>query len=107
MVCVKPSKDVVYVVSELAERFCLLRFHSGRIVVNLSFFRGALFHLLHDHAIKLDWKRRIQMALNISQAMNNLHCSKPPILHKNLNSINVLVDKVEYFSFVFCVLTSC
>ena len=47
------------------------------------------------------------MALNISQAMNNLHCSKPPILHKNLNSINVLVDKVEYFSFVFCVLTSC
>lgn len=33
------------------------------------------------------------MALDAARAMNYLHGNKPPILHKNLNSINLLVDK--------------
>mmetsp|Transcript_37103 Transcript_37103/g.72883 ORF Transcript_37103/g.72883 Transcript_37103/m.72883 type:complete len:793 (+) Transcript_37103:39-2417(+) len=55
--------------------------------------QGSLFNILHDKKINLDWHKRIAMARNVAQALNNLHCAKPPILHKTLNSINVLVGK--------------
>lgn len=55
--------------------------------------RGNLYTVLHDKNQKLDWKRRLTMALDAARAMNYLHCCAPPVLHKNLNSINLLVDK--------------
>jgi len=55
--------------------------------------RGSLFGVLKDKNVKLDWKKRMSMALDTAKAMSYLHCSKPPILHKNLTSTNVMVDK--------------
>jgi hypothetical protein len=62
-------------------------------IINEYMSRGNLYSVLHDKGIKLDWKRRIQFAIDTARAMNYLHCSKPPILHKSLNSINILIDK--------------
>ena len=56
--------------------------------------RGNLYAVLHDRTITLDWPRRVSMALDCARALNYLHCSKPVLLHKSLNSINVLVDHV-------------
>jgi len=67
-----------------SEKLCIISEHMSR---------GNLYSVLHDKNLKLDWKRRIMMALDTARALNYLHCSKPPILHKNLNSINILVDK--------------
>ncbi|XP_026446234.1 probable serine/threonine-protein kinase DDB_G0282963 [Papaver somniferum] len=55
--------------------------------------RGSLFRLLQRGTAKLDWRRRINMALDIARGMNYLHHCNPPIIHRDLKSSNLLVDK--------------
>ncbi|GMJ12301.1 hypothetical protein like AT3G06620 [Hibiscus trionum] len=55
--------------------------------------RGSLFHLLQKNAAKLEWRRRVHMALDIARGMNYLHHYNPPIVHRDLKSSNLLVDK--------------
>ncbi|KAL4309240.1 hypothetical protein GQ457_01G030020 [Hibiscus cannabinus] len=55
--------------------------------------RGSLFRLLQKHAAKLDWRRRVHMAMDIARGMNYLHHYNPPIVHRDLKSSNLLVDK--------------
>ncbi|XP_070016426.1 uncharacterized protein [Nicotiana sylvestris] len=55
--------------------------------------RGSLFRLLQKYSSKLEWRRRIHMALDIARGMNYLHHHNPPIVHRDLKSSNLLVDK--------------
>ncbi|THU62651.1 hypothetical protein C4D60_Mb01t07330 [Musa balbisiana] len=55
--------------------------------------RGSLFRLLQRNTMKLDWRRRTLMALDIARGMNYLHHCNPPIIHRDLKSSNLLVDK--------------
>ncbi|KAL7616823.1 hypothetical protein Lser_V15G01637 [Lactuca serriola] len=55
--------------------------------------RGSLFGLLQRNTTKLDWRRRIHMAMDIARGMNYLHHCNPPIIHRDLKSSNLLVDK--------------
>ncbi|KAL6193635.1 hypothetical protein ACLB2K_034719 [Fragaria x ananassa] len=55
--------------------------------------RGSLFRLLQRSTAKLDWRRRVHMALDIARGMNYLHHFNPPIIHRDLKSSNLLVDK--------------
>lgn len=55
--------------------------------------RGSLFGLLQRNAPKLDWRKRIQMALDIALGVNYLHHFSPPIIHRDLKSSNLLVDR--------------
>nr|VDC73149.1 unnamed protein product [Brassica rapa] len=55
--------------------------------------RGSLFRLLQRNTSKLDWRRRINMAMDIARGMNYLHHCSPPIIHRDLKSSNLLVDK--------------
>ncbi|TYH53208.1 hypothetical protein ES332_D09G082900v1 [Gossypium tomentosum] len=55
--------------------------------------RGSLFRLLQRNTTKLDWRRRIHMALDVARGMNYLHHCNPPIIHRDLKSSNLLVDK--------------
>ncbi|KAL1207361.1 putative serine/threonine-protein kinase SIS8 [Cardamine amara subsp. amara] len=55
--------------------------------------RGSLFRLLQRNKSKLDWRRRIHMASDIARGMNYLHHCSPPIIHRDLKSSNLLVDK--------------
>jgi serine/threonine-protein kinase CTR1 len=55
--------------------------------------RGSLYRLLHRPNRELDERRRIRMALDVVKGMNYLHRSSPPIVHRDLKSPNLLVDK--------------
>ncbi|PSR97894.1 Serine/threonine-protein kinase [Actinidia chinensis var. chinensis] len=55
--------------------------------------RGSLFRLLQRNTSRLDWRRRAHMALDIARGMNYLHHCNPPIIHRDLKSSNLLVDK--------------
>ena len=64
---------------------------------------GNLFDLLHDtidddedsenYAVKIPWPRRIRIALDVARGMNFLHTSTPVIIHRDLKSLNILVDE--------------
>ncbi|KAL2603832.1 hypothetical protein AAZV13_09G033400 [Glycine max] len=55
--------------------------------------RGSLFRLLQRNTSKIDWRRRVHMALDVARGVNYLHHCNPPIIHRDLKSSNILVDK--------------
>ncbi|KAF3786142.1 Serine/threonine-protein kinase [Nymphaea thermarum] len=55
--------------------------------------RGSLYKILHRPNCQIDEKRRIRMALDVAKGMNCLHSSVPTIVHRDLKSPNLLVDK--------------
>lgn len=57
--------------------------------------RGSLYRLIHRPAAGeiLDQRRRLRMALDVAKGINYLHCLSPPIVHWDLKSPNLLVDK--------------
>ncbi|PWA67632.1 PAS domain-containing protein tyrosine kinase family protein [Artemisia annua] len=55
--------------------------------------RGSLFNVLHNSGYNLDIKRRLRMAADVARGMNYLHHRNPPIVHRDLKSSNLLVDK--------------
>ena len=45
------------------------------------------------HAVHLDWPKRLNMAMDAAKGMLHLHLCDPPIIHRDLKSPNLLVDK--------------
>ncbi|THG18244.1 hypothetical protein TEA_017188 [Camellia sinensis var. sinensis] len=71
-----------------ASSICLPRLSSQDYARN-----GSLFRLLQRNTTRLDWRRRVHMALDVARGMNYLHHYNPPIIHRDLKSSNLLVDK--------------
>uniref|UniRef100_A0A453CRW7 non-specific serine/threonine protein kinase n=1 Tax=Aegilops tauschii subsp. strangulata TaxID=200361 RepID=A0A453CRW7_AEGTS len=57
--------------------------------------RGSLFRLISKASGGeiLDLRRRLRMALDVAKGINYLHCLNPPIVHWDLKTPNMLVDK--------------
>ncbi|XP_043698334.1 serine/threonine-protein kinase CTR1-like [Telopea speciosissima] len=57
--------------------------------------RGSLYRLLHRPGARevLDERRRLNMAYDVAKGMNYLHRRNPPIVHRDLKSPNLLVDR--------------
>ena len=55
---------------------------------------GNLFELLHGpRPIVLNVKEKLHLALEIARGVNYLHSFNPPILHRDLKSLNILLNK--------------
>ncbi|KAL9243452.1 hypothetical protein vseg_017337 [Gypsophila vaccaria] len=55
--------------------------------------RGSLYRLIHRPNNQLDERRRLRMAFDAARGMNYLHTCTPVIVHRDLKSPNLLVDK--------------
>lgn len=53
---------------------------------------NTVYSLLHEQSnVMLSWKQRLTMAKDIAMGMCYLHECKPPILHRDLKSLNLLL----------------
>ncbi|XP_010273041.1 PREDICTED: serine/threonine-protein kinase-like protein At3g51990, partial [Nelumbo nucifera] len=53
---------------------------------------GSLYDLLHAKPRPPGWAKRIRFALQTAKAIETLHSSNPPVIHRDIKSSNVLVD---------------
>lgn len=54
---------------------------------------GPLLENLTDPAVSLSWPMRVKLAVDIAKAVRALHASSPPIVHCNLRSTNIFLDR--------------
>ncbi|CAL5358836.1 unnamed protein product [Camellia sinensis] len=77
--------------------FCSFKRNFGKEakVAQYSGQSGSLYRLIHraDAGEVLDQRRRLRMALDVAKGINYLHCLSPPVVHWDLKSPNLLVDK--------------
>lgn len=63
-----------------------------RLLVVEFMCNGTLFDVLHSSSRNLNWVRRIRLALQTAKAIDVLHSSNPPVIHRDIKSANVLID---------------
>ncbi|KAJ4459026.1 putative Serine/threonine-protein kinase EDR1 [Paratrimastix pyriformis] len=66
-------------------------FESPRLIITEFMGRGSLYGLLHDEALAMPPALRLRMAFDMARGLNYLHTLKPPILHRDVKSQNMLV----------------
>ena len=51
-----------------------------------------LFKLLHEKSdVNLSWSQKLKMCVDVAQGMHFLHNNNPPIIHRDLKSLNLLM----------------
>ncbi|XP_071721745.1 serine/threonine-protein kinase-like protein At3g51990 [Rutidosis leptorrhynchoides] len=64
-----------------------------RLLVVEFMCNGTLYDVLHSNSKTPNWGRRIRLALQIAKAVDILHSQSPPIIHRDIKSANVLIDR--------------
>lgn len=55
---------------------------------------GCLYDILHSNSRSPPgWTRRVRFAVQIAKAVQALHSSNPPVIHRDIKSSNVLIDE--------------
>jgi mitogen-activated protein kinase kinase kinase 9 len=54
--------------------------------------RGSLWSVLQNQEIPLSWDDRKRIALDAARGVTYLHAFNPPVLHRDLKSLNLLLD---------------
>lgn len=55
--------------------------------------RGSLWSYLQNQENTISWEDRKRFAMEIAQGVLYLHSCTPPILHRDLKSLNIFLDK--------------
>uniref|UniRef100_A0A5B7AEC0 Protein kinase domain-containing protein n=1 Tax=Davidia involucrata TaxID=16924 RepID=A0A5B7AEC0_DAVIN len=64
-----------------------------RLLVVEFMSNGTLYEILHSTSRPPNWGRRIRLALQTAKAIDTLHSSVPPVIHRDIKSANVLIDR--------------
>uniref|UniRef100_A0A6U4KGP8 Protein kinase domain-containing protein n=1 Tax=Phaeomonas parva TaxID=124430 RepID=A0A6U4KGP8_9STRA len=55
--------------------------------------RGNLMVMLHNESVALTWARKLSIVTDTARGMCYLHAQRPTILHRDLKSLNILLDE--------------
>jgi len=69
---------------------CLDKDHYALIMEYMSL--GSLHQVLHQLKLQLSWSHRISIASQAAKGINYLHLFQPPILHRDIKSLNLLLE---------------
>ncbi|KAK7263926.1 hypothetical protein RJT34_31525 [Clitoria ternatea] len=64
-----------------------------RLLVVEFMSNGTLYDVLHSSHRPPNWGRRVRLALQTAKAIDTLHSSTPPVIHRDIKSANVLIDR--------------
>ncbi|KAJ0809956.1 putative protein kinase RLK-Pelle-CR4L family [Helianthus annuus] len=65
----------------------------NRLLVVEFMSNGTLYDTLHMNPEPPNWGRRIRLALHTAKAIETLHASVPPVIHRDIKSANILLDR--------------
>lgn len=65
----------------------------SRLLVVEFMSNGTLFDVLHSSPRPPGWGRRLKLALQTAMAIDTLHSSNPPVIHRDIKSANILIDR--------------
>lgn len=54
---------------------------------------GTVWSLMQQKVKEVSWEERRRLALDIAKGMNYLHSRQVPVLHRDLKSLNLLLDQ--------------
>jgi serine/threonine protein kinase len=54
---------------------------------------GVLYDLLYNSTYRIAWEQQLKIACDIAEAMEYLHGLEPPVIHRDLKSLNCLLDE--------------
>ncbi|XP_050377277.1 LOW QUALITY PROTEIN: serine/threonine-protein kinase-like protein At1g28390 [Argentina anserina] len=66
--------------------------NDGKLIVVEYMPNGTLYDMLHSRTRPPGWVRRVRLSLHVAKAVQVLHCSNPPVIHRDIKSSNVLID---------------
>ncbi|CAI9102917.1 OLC1v1001293C1 [Oldenlandia corymbosa var. corymbosa] len=64
-----------------------------RLLVVEFMCNGTLYDVLHSSSRPPNWGRRLKLALQTAKAIDTLHSCSPPVIHRDIKSANVLIDR--------------
>ncbi|XP_076887919.1 serine/threonine-protein kinase-like protein At3g51990 [Bidens hawaiensis] len=65
----------------------------NRLLVVEFMSNGTLYDTLHVNPAPPNWGRRIRLAVHTAKAIETLHSSTPPVIHRDIKSANILLDR--------------
>jgi hypothetical protein len=71
---------------------CVTENHRDLAIIMEYMPRNSLWSVLHDVALALPWHTLQAMLIDTARGMTYLHTRRPPIIHRDLKSHNLLVD---------------
>ena len=72
----------------------VIRLEKSRLCIVSEFcHRGSLYRIIHKSERELSWVRRVNLALDAARGCQFLHTHTPCIVHRDLKSPNLLVDR--------------
>jgi hypothetical protein len=72
---------------------CITENHRDLAIIMEFMPRNSLWSILHDEAQELAWPTLLAMLVDTARGMCYLHTRRPPIIHRDLKSHNLLVDE--------------
>jgi serine/threonine protein kinase len=84
MSCIRSPYIVYFYGACLEPRLCIVMEYCSR---------GSLWNVINDKSIEIDWQRVLQFSKDMTTGLKFLHTFDPPIFHRDMKSLNLLVTE--------------